>query len=262
MTVSVVMPAWNEAEGIGVFIRELNKSLLPWSPSFVVVDDCSTDGTAQVVRELATRGIDISVISNAENRGHGPSTLMALRLGQESGSQVIVSVDGDGQFRGEDVAEVVRVLLRGGVDIVEGVRRDREEPAFRRIVSAATRFLVWTRVRCWPADANTPLRAYTRKVLGNLLERVPVDAVTPNLLFSAMSRVDGITVSEVPVTSLPRRGISEVGNTWGTRRKSLPSRKFLAFCSKAALEWTRTPLRAQRGPQTRGIAARGPRGAR
>lgn len=71
MTVSVVMPAWNEAEGIGVFIRELNKSLLPWSPSFVVVDDCSTDGTAQVVRELATRGIDISVISNAENRGHG-----------------------------------------------------------------------------------------------------------------------------------------------------------------------------------------------
>lgn len=252
------MPAWNEAEGIGVFIRELNESLLLWTPRFVVVDDCSTDGTAQVVRELATRGIDICVISNAENRGHGPSTLRALRLGQESGSQVIVAVDGDGQFRGADVADVVQVLLLGGVDIVEGVRRDREDPAFRRIVSAATRFLVWTRVRRWPADANTPLRAYTRKVLGNFLERVPADAVTPNLLFSAMSRVDGLTVIEVPVTSLPRRGVSEVGNTWGTRRKSLPSRKFLAFCSKAALEWTRTPVRAQRGSHARELSARGP----
>lgn len=260
MTVCVVMPAWNEAEGIAGFIRELNESLLSWTPRFVVVDDCSTDGTAEVVIELALQGVDISVICNTENLGHGPSTLKALRLGQESGSQVIVAVDGDGQFRGEDVADVVQVLLLGGVDIVEGVRRDREEPAFRRIVSAATRLLVWTRVRRWPADANTPLRAYSPSVLANFLERVPEDAVTPNLLFCAMSRVTGLTVIEVPVKSLPRRGVNEVGNTWGTHRKSLPSRKFLLFCGRAALEWARTPIRAQHGRNAREKDARRPRG--
>jgi len=40
------MPAYNEAEGIAEFLRELNASLEPWNPAFVVVDDASRDGTA------------------------------------------------------------------------------------------------------------------------------------------------------------------------------------------------------------------------
>jgi len=46
MTISVVMPAFNEEEGIVEFLSELNESLSQFDPFFVVVDDLSTDGTS------------------------------------------------------------------------------------------------------------------------------------------------------------------------------------------------------------------------
>ena len=237
MTVSVVMPAWNEAEGLAGFIHELNDALEEWQPSFIVVDDCSTDDTADVVRRLASQGITVAVFTNPSNRGHGPSTLTALQLGLSGSPSVIVALDGDGQFRGVDVATVVASLLAGTTDVVEGVRRSRNDPLYRRLVSAGTRFLVWTRAGQVPADANTPLRAYRPVVLTGLLQSVPASAVTPNLIISALCRRNGLALVEIPVVSLPRRGASSVGTTWGNRRKALPSKRFLTFCARAVIEW-------------------------
>lgn len=103
----MVMPAWNEAEGITSFLRELNTALVGCSPRFIVVDDCSTDGTAEVVRSLAAERIEVQAHEQPHNAGHGPSTLRALRLGLESGSAIIVATDGDGQFVGSDVRRVL-----------------------------------------------------------------------------------------------------------------------------------------------------------
>jgi len=243
------MPAWNEAEGIADFIQEISEALAQWPHRFIVVDDCSTDGTAEVVRKLGHQGIDSVVVTNARNRGHGPSTITALRLGLDAGTPSIIAVDGDGQFRGIDIAHVVQALLEQDADVVEGIRRDRNDPMFRRVVSALTRIMVWTRVRRWPGDANTPLRAYTAPALAQLVASVPEDAATPNLLISAMCRAGGLAVIELPVTSISRRGDNEVGNTWGTRRKAIPSKRFLTFCGKAAIEWVRTPMRDGVGNQ-------------
>jgi glycosyltransferase involved in cell wall biosynthesis len=237
MTLSVVMPAWNEAEGIAGFIHELNEALEQWQPSFIVVDDFSTDDTADAVRRLASQGIPATVVTNPSNRGHGPSTLTALQLGLKGFPSAIVALDGDGQFRGVDVATVVASLLAGTADVVEGVRRNRNDPLYRRLVSAGTRFLVWTRAGRVPADANTPLRAYRPSVLAGLLQSVPVSAVTPNLIISALCRRNGLVILEIPVASLPRRGASSVGTTWGNRRKALPSKRFLTFCARAVREW-------------------------
>ena len=247
MTISVVMPAWNEAEGIADFIQEISRALAEWPHRFIVVDDCSSDGTAEVVRKLGDQGIDSSVVINSRNQGHGPSTITALRLGLDAGTRSVIAVDGDGQFRGSDIGRVFQALLEQDADVVEGIRRDRNDPMFRQVVSALTRIMVWTRVRRWPADANTPLRAYTAPALARLIASVPEDAVTPNLLISAMCRAGGLTVIELPVASISRRGANDVGNTWGTRRKAIPSKRFLTFCGKAAIEWVRTPMRDRFG---------------
>ena len=239
MTLTVVMPAWNEAEGIGGFLVELHEALSPWSPSFVVVDDCSTDGTREAVLQTTHSGVRVTVLVNEQNSGHGPSTMRALRHGLASGSDVVVAVDGDGQFTGDDVAHVVRVLHAGPAQVVEGARSDRADAAYRRLTSEATRALVWTRCRTLPADANTPLRAYRPEVLARLLQRVPPTAMTPNLIISALCRRWGVPLAEVTVTSRPRRGASAQGTTWAARRVHLPSRRFVEFCARAAGEWVR-----------------------
>ena len=240
------MPAWNEAEGIVEFLTELNDSLRVWEPVFIVVDDCSSDDTAAVVRRFAESGVNAVVHVNEVNSGHGPSTLTALRLGLEAEPAAVIAIDGDGQFTGDDVRRVVSVITSGVADVVEGVRTRRNDPLYRRAVTGTTRALVWSRSRSMPQDANTPLRAYEPKVLQRLLGAVPDASLTPNLFISALSRSWGLRVIEVPVISLPRRGSTQQGSTWGKSRQSLPSKRFVRFCTKAMSDWARTPIRGSR----------------
>jgi len=232
------MPAFNEAEGIVEFLRELQSSLAPWQATFVVVDDCSKDGTADAA-QAAGPPVEVTVHRNPANRGHGPSTLTALRLGLASGADAIIAIDGDGQFAGDDVARVVHTLLDGDAEVVEGVRTARADALYRRATSQVTRALVWSRCGAWPQDANTPLRAYRPKALATLLDQVPADAMTPNLIISTLCRRQRMPLLVVPVASRPRRGSTAQGSTWGSRRASLPSKRFISFCTKAAGQWVR-----------------------
>jgi glycosyltransferase involved in cell wall biosynthesis len=233
------MPAWNEAEGIRGFLTELNDALAGLDPQFVVIDDASRDDTARAAAASAEDGVNVRVATNEVNLGHGPSTMRALRAGLDSGCDVVVAIDGDGQFTGADVRRVVETLVAGSADVVEGVRTQRNEAAYRQLTSAATRGLVWTRARVLPGDANTPLRAYRPAALQRLVERVPETAMTPNLIMSALTRRWGVALVEVPVASRPRRGASAQGTTWAAKRASLPSRRFVTFCVKATGEWVR-----------------------
>ena len=236
------MPAWNEAEGLPGFITELNDALTAWSPAFVIVDDCSTDDTANAARSLTQFGISIQVQTNARNLGHGPSTVNALRRGLALMTDYVIAIDGDGQFLGEDIRLIMKTLEASGVDVVEGVRTNRGDPLYRRFVSLATRTLVATRARVLPADANTPLRAYRTQTLASILSTIPNQPATPNLIISVLCRRWRLSLIEIPVRSIPRRGSDPEGSTWGQARKHLPSRRFVHFCLRAAREWVTTPV--------------------
>lgn len=235
----VVMPAYNEAEGMAEFLEEIVAAFAAGEVSVVVVDDASRDGTRAVVERLQAGGFPVQAFVNEVNLGHGPTTIRALTAGVESDAEVIVAVDGDGQFTGEGIAMVAQSLLVDHVDVVEGVRNGRSDPPYRTAVSAATRQLVKSATGVRPRDANTPLRAYRRERLSEVLLALPKDAMTPNLLISARTRRDNWVVREVDVASLQRRGASGVGTTWGPSLALLPSRRFLRFCWNALLQWRR-----------------------
>lgn len=239
MEVAVVMPAYNEAEGIVEFLREIVEAFAGHQVNVVVIDDRSRDRTAETVERAAREGLPVRVLRNTENLGHGPSTLRALAAGVATEAGIVIAVDGDGQFLGSDIARVADELNSSGSDLVEGVRTGRDDPLYRRAVSAMTRALVRSASGIAPKDANTPLRAYRRPCLTELLEAIPEDAMTPNLLVSAIVRREGWRLLEVPVASLSRRGSSKVGTTWGSSLAALPSKRFVRFCWKSFLQWRR-----------------------
>lgn len=257
--VSVVMPAFNESAGIVEFLGDIEAALCHVELSFVVVDDFSSDRTARVVEEwAAVAHRDVTVIRNAANHGHGISTVTALCNGLASGADVVVAVDGDGQFSGDDVARVVSILLEQGVEVVEGARQQRGDPLFRRGASAATRTLVRARCGTAPRDANTPLRAYRPEVLRRLLACLPPYVMTPNLLISSMTRRAGLSLVEVEVMSRTRRGPDSGGSTWNSRRRSLPSRRFVGFCKEATVQWFSVNPALPESEQTQLLAREGP----
>src|SRR6218665_1987488 len=103
----VVMPAYNEADGIGGFLAEIHEHLAPLTTQLeiIVADDRSTDATATVVADLGIPGVRAE--TQPRNRGHGPTALAAYRAGLRTDADLIVHVDGDGQFQGSDIARVI-----------------------------------------------------------------------------------------------------------------------------------------------------------
>ncbi|QNA91982.1 MULTISPECIES: glycosyltransferase [unclassified Microbacterium] len=97
---AIVMPAFNEAEGIRGFIDEIRECVSPLADrvTFHVADDRSTDTTATVFDGIS----DVDVEVQPLNRGHGPTALAAYRAGLAADPDLLVHVDGDGQFYGSD----------------------------------------------------------------------------------------------------------------------------------------------------------------
>jgi dolichol-phosphate mannosyltransferase len=244
--VAVVIPAFNEAEALPSFLSEIRRSFdsLKLPVSLIVVDDASTDDTSGAAASLA----DVTRVPR--NRGHGPTALAAYAEGLRSGAAVIVHVDGDGQFYGDDVARVALALDRAEADVVHGVRRGRTDPWFRRSLSALVRFVALALCGRSVPDVNTPLRAYHPDTLRRLVDGVPTDSLVPHVHFSIAEARDGLRVRYVSVASIPRRGAVKQGTMWGSARTRilLPPPRLVSFACRALAElWRVDIVRSGRG---------------
>jgi len=242
--IAVVMPAYNEAAGITEFLLEIHENLAPLASQLdiVVADDRSTDQTAAVVAGLGLQRVQVQ--TQARNRGHGPTALAAYQAGLQLSPDVVVHVDGDGQFTGEDMARVLGALEATGADVVHGVRRGREDPWFRRALSFGLRVAVRPFAHRGVPDINTPLRAYRVEVLQQLIDAVGADAIVPHVHFSLAEARCALRVTYVPVRSLPRRGGETVGTMWGGNgQPKLPPKRLRSFVRQALGELWRLSLR-------------------
>lgn len=247
----VVMPAYNEAEGIGGFLREIGADLEPLAETLelVVVDDRSTDDTALALAAVAEELPALRVITADTNRGHGPTALAAYRAGLEGGGELVVHVDGDGQFAGADLAKLVRAAVSTGADVVHGVRTGRTDPWFRRVLTLTVGAVVAMAAGRRIPDVNTPLRAYRPAALAELLSAVPADALVPHVHFSIAEARRGYRVRYLRVSSLPRRGGDAQGTMWTeagvgpARTPRLPPPRLRRFARQAAIELWRVSLK-------------------
>ena len=233
----LTMPVYNEADGIEEFVSELDRALPP-GVLVQVVDDASSDSTLEGLASVSLPPGRLRILQNSANVGHGPSTLRGLREALVSDADVVIAIDGDGQFDASDINRLLQ-RLNEEWDVIEGCRVGRRDPWFRKVTSRATAFLVALRCGRLPTDANTPLRIYRREVLEALLDGIPENFAVPNLLISARSRRRGLRVIEAPVRSRVRRGAATTGTTWGSRRASIPTGRFVRFCWRAFRQfWT------------------------
>ncbi|MBD7958574.1 glycosyltransferase family 2 protein [Microbacterium sp. Sa4CUA7] len=240
----VVMPAYNEAPGIAEFLLEIHEHVAPLASrlDIIVADDRSTDATAAVVAGLDVARVQVQ--TQARNRGHGPSALAAYRAGLAVTPDVIVHVDGDGQFAGADIARVIAALDTAGVDIVHGVRRGREDPWYRRALSFGLRIAVRPFAGRGVPDINTPLRAYRPEQLRALIEALGADAIVPHVHFSLAEARAAMPVAYVSVRSLPRRGGGPGGTMWGSpTQPKVPPKRLRAFVRQALAELWQLSLR-------------------
>ena len=241
--ISVVIPAFNESAGVRAALTRAATALRCHFALFeiVLVDDGSTDATAQEVR--AAKLPEVRLVGHTRNRGYGA----ALRTGFEAARFPLVAfTDADGQF---DLADLA-LLADDARDcpVAVGYRVNRRDPLMRRFLAGGynllVRALLGTRVR----DCDCALKVFRREVLPDLLPRTRRFLVNAEMLTYA--RQCGHAVRERPVAHLPRlAGSSKVG--W----RDVPR----TFRSLAAFWWSdvvRGPRRKPGATMPRFVAAR------
>ena len=167
--VAVVIPAYNEEDNIGSVLPRIPETVCGVETAVLVVDDGSRDRTGDIAREHGA-----AVARHVTNLGGGAALRTGYRLMSDSGAQVVVTLDADGQHLPEEMSRLVQPVLDGEVDVAHGSRvlghaeanhfaREMGIIFFNRLVSFITRTKV--------TDCSNGYRAVRASVLPTLVLR-------------------------------------------------------------------------------------------
>ena len=200
---TILMPAHNEEQIIAAAVMEWHTEVISRLPGawLLVIDDASTDGTAQELSRLADTLPRMSFIRRPVNGGHGQALLTGFR---QIDTEFIFQTDSDRQHRPKDFWRLWE--LRGQCDFVFGVRSKRQDGVFRRVVATLMRVLIWVLWQVWVTDANCPFKLMRNRALASVLRRIPEEAFIPMVMVAILARRLRYRVAEVSVQHLPRRG--------------------------------------------------------
>jgi glycosyltransferase involved in cell wall biosynthesis len=229
--VLVVVPAFNESGSLPTVVTEL-RDHLP-SADILVVDDGSTDSTAQVLSALGVRWLRIPM-----QAGLGPAVRAGLRYACRARYDAVVRVDGDGQHPASLIVQVLEPILRGTADVVIGSRYASEvgaKPTLRRGCQYLLGRILTLLTRQEVTDPTSGLWAFGPRALQVLRSHHPSGYPEPELILF-LSR-NKLSVKEVQVRMRPRLA----------GRSTLTPVRMSAALARLALLLVVVPLRSSVG---------------
>lgn len=223
-----VIPAHDEAATLERVVREL-RDRHPWL-DVLVVDDASTDGTAELLPRLGVRRLQL-----AQRMGVGGAVRAGLRYARFLGYDVVLRLDADGQHPADGIERLVEPVATGTADAVVGSRfRDAgsyRAPLPRRAVHLALAGLLSRIARQRVSDPTSGFWAFGPRAVRLLGDHHPRGYSEPELLLFLLR--NRLAVVEVPVAMRSRQG--------GRSTLTLP-RALLAL-ARTALAMLLVPLR-------------------
>ncbi len=197
----VVSPAYNEAENVGAVIHAMPAEIDGYKVVPVVIDDGSEDGTAEVARAAGAFAARLPI-----RRGGGLALRVGYDIALKLGADIVVTLDADGQHMPEEIPIVVKPILEGEADYVNG---SRMLGAFERdslirhvgvhLFSRLVTILTGQRV----TDVSSGYRATSAETLRKLVLEQDQFWSSEVLIEALRHRA---RIVEVPVTFLTRRG--------------------------------------------------------
>ena len=193
LEISIVVPVLNELESLPHLHKELTDTLNAVGKSYeiIFVDDGSTDGSVEVVRDIVAN--DDAVVLVELRRRFGKST--GLQAGfRVSRGKIIITLDADLQ---DDPKEIPRFLeaLEKDYDLVSGWKEDRKDPLMKTIPSKFFNFVTSKMSGLKLRDFNCGFKAYRREVIDDLNIYGELYRYIPVVVHAKGFRVGEIAVS-------------------------------------------------------------------
>ncbi len=190
MKLSILIPVYNEAETIAPVVEKVLS--VPLDKEIVLVNDASTDSTAQIVDRLASQ--QVKVVHHPVNSGKGAAICTALA---EASGEVIVIQDADFEYDPFDFPRLIAPMITGKADVVYGVRSLQSQRSYmnlgNKFVTAAANLLYKQKIK----DLETCYKMMWREITCRLeleCSRFDIEAEITAKLFRL-----GYAIYEVPI---------------------------------------------------------------
>jgi glycosyltransferase involved in cell wall biosynthesis len=196
MKLIVQIPCYNEEETLGRVINEIPKKIEGVDVVEIqVIDDGSSDNTVDIARKSGVSYI----LENKKNKGLARTFQIGIENALDCGADIIVNTDGDNQYSGRSIPDLVRPIVEGQADIVIGDRNPGANKEFSRqkrllqiLGSLVVRGLAGVDVR----DAVSGFRAYSREAALTINVMTEFSYTTETLIHAGQN---GLVVVSVPV---------------------------------------------------------------
>jgi len=195
MKTAIGIPAYNEEKNIAKIIVDSKKI----ADQILVCDDGSTDSTAAIAESLGA-----IVVKHPKNLGYGSAIHSIFLKAKEIDTDILVTIDADGQHRSEDIAKVIEPIKKGDADLIIGSRfldRSAEKiPEYRKlgikIITKVTNSSLKNKI----TDSQSGFRAYSKKVISKLNVSDMGMGISTEILIKSSSL--GFRIGEVPIKVL------------------------------------------------------------
>jgi len=195
MKITVGIPAYNEEENIAKIISQIKEI----TSSIIVCDDHSTDNTNKIAKSL---GAD--VVTHSKNMGYGSAIKSIFAKAKEIDSDVLVTMDADGQHRIEDLKKILEPVLSGTVDICIGSRflekNVENVPSYRKVGIKVLTKLTNVSLKESITDSQSGFRAYAKKAISEIIPTESGMAISNEILLKASNL--NLRIGEVPIVVL------------------------------------------------------------
>ena len=194
----VCIPAFNEEKPI----VDVIKKSLNYADQVIVCDDGSLDLTAEQAKIAGA-----IVIKHKKNMGKGHAMKSLFKYARDVGADVIVTIDGDGQFLAEQIPSLFQPILENSYDVVIGNRfsDDEEMPSYRKIGNKMLDRITKLAADLPFSDTQSGFRSYSKKAIQSIDFSTNGFGVDSEILINAVDK--GLKITETDVTVLYDTGL-------------------------------------------------------
>ena len=198
-TISVVLPAYNEAENIESVIDKALLVLHDFAENYeiIIINDGSNDSTGKLLTQLSKSNPHIHPIHHSKNLGYGA----ALRSGFKNARyDYVFSTDSDGQFEFNELTQAYPQFIKA--DFIQGYRLSRQDSFHRKINTFAWNTLCNLLFHTGVKDVDCAFKFFKRKILDSIELKANGAMISTELLIK--TRKSGFSITEIGVHHYPR----------------------------------------------------------